>query len=162
MVTAPRAPRVPRATGHLSTHVATPQEKPPMFGQIHWSQSCCVTSLLIHPHQETVCPTLQRTARNWGSPGVFTARPRHQLSPGFYQVPMSNMGRVRSGRDEAFQGQRNGSSHPSPGPHTPSPLKWQRGDSPCPVCNNTVGQSLAFSTAWRVFISQRVKCSSPL
>lgn len=136
-----------RASVHTCGH---PQEKRPMFGQIHVSQRCCVTSLLIHPHQETFCAALQRTARTWAH--LELSQQGHDISSAlFYQVAHEQRGRVRSGRVEAFQGQRKGSASLSC-LSRPVPLEWQGGDSPCPVCapgNNTRAQSLAFSTASR-------------
>lgn len=63
-----------------------------MFGQIHLSRCCCVTSLLIQPHQETVCPTLQRTARNWAH--LEVSQHGHDISSalGFIKWAMSNVG----------------------------------------------------------------------
>lgn len=147
-----------RASGHACGH---PREKRPMFGQICLSQRCCMTSLLIHPRQETVCPTLRRrTTRTlarltwrFHSKAMRSAQ-RWVLSS---QMGHEQCGQVTGGREKAFHGQRNGSLDPFPGYCALSHLRWHSKDTTQWVTlprmfsytseNNTVGQSLAFSTA---------------
>lgn len=99
----------------------------------------------LTPHPAPPRDSLSNTSEDstkLGSPGGFTARPRHQLSPGFYRVGHEQRGRVRSGHDKAFQGQRNGSSDPSPGPHALSPSSGSEGTAvthpaPCVLLETT-------------------------
>lgn len=146
-----------RASGHACGH---PREKHPMFGQIRLSQCCCMTSLRIHPHQETVCPTLRRTAPTlarltWRFHSKAMRSAQHWIL--LSQTGHEQREQVTGGHDKAFQGQRSGSLDPSPGYCALSHSRWRSEDTTLWVTlprmvsytseNNTVGQSLAFSTA---------------
>lgn len=153
--------QAPKATGHLSTHVATLQEKHPMFGQIHLSQCCSVTSLLIHPHQETVCPALVRTAPNWAhlklSQQTVTSAQPWVLSSGSWATWEGQEWPWQSISGTKKWIMRSLSWIPQP-----VPLEWQHWLTLPRALSWKQPQSLAFSTAWRFAQPQTAKCSSPL
>lgn len=152
--------RAPRAavSGHACGH---PREKCPMFGQIRLSQGCCMTSLLIHPHQETVCPEFRRRTAQTLARLTWRFQSKAMRSAQCWvlssQMGHEQRGQVMGGCDKAIHRQRNGSLDPSPGYHALSHSRWHSEDATLWVTlprmfsytseNNTVGQSLAFSTA---------------
>lgn len=117
-----------RASVHTCGH---PQEKRPMFGQIHVSQRCCVTSLLIHPHQETFCAALQRTARTWAH--LELSQQGHDISSAlcFIKWPMSNVGGSGVAVSRHFR-DKGRDQPPSPASHALSPSSGREVTHPAP------------------------------